>query len=77
MTLLDLIQVILFFPLLIGLTPILGNYMFKVFSGDRHLMKPVLGWLEKLTYRFIGVNPNEESNWKNYRIRPGNCTLRR
>jgi len=42
MTLLDFIQVILFFSLLIGLPPILGNYMFKVFSGDKHIMKPVL-----------------------------------
>lgn len=66
MTLLDFIQVILFFSLLIGLTPILGNYMFKVFSSDKHIMKPVLGWLEKLTYRFIGLNPDEETNWKTY-----------
>lgn len=66
MTLLDIIQVILFFSLLVGVTPILGNYMFKVFSGNKHLMKPVFGWLEKLTYRFIGVNPDEETNWKTY-----------
>lgn len=66
MTLLDFIQVILFFSLLIGLTPILGNYMFKVFSSDKHIMKPVLGWLEKLAYRFIGLNPDEETNWKTY-----------
>jgi len=66
MTLLDFIQVILFFSLLIGLPPILGNYMFKVFSGDKHIMKPVFGWLEKLTYRFIGTDPNEETNWKSY-----------
>lgn len=66
MTLLDFIQVILFFSLLIGLTPILGKYMFKVFSDDKHIMKPVFGWLEKLTYRFIGVKPDEETNWKTY-----------
>ncbi len=66
MTLPDFIQVILFFSLLIGLTPLLGNYMFKVFSDDKHMMKPVLGWLEKLTYRIIGVRPEEETNWKEY-----------
>jgi len=68
MNLLDFIQVILFFSLLIGLTPILGNYMFKVFSGDKHIMKPGFGWLEKLIYKFIGVNPEEETNWKTYLI---------
>lgn len=66
MTLLDVIQVILFFSLLIGLTPILGNYMFNVFTGNKHIMQPVLGWLERLTYRLVGVNSNEESNWKSY-----------
>lgn len=62
----DIIQIILFFALLIGLTPILGNYMSKVFTGERHFMLPVLGWLEKLTYKFIGINQNQESNWKTY-----------
>lgn len=66
MTTQDVIQVILFIALLIGLTPILGNYMSKVFSGDRHIMKPVFGWLEKLTYKFIGVDPDKETNWKTY-----------
>ncbi|MDP4290696.1 MAG: potassium-transporting ATPase subunit KdpA [Bacteroidota bacterium] len=49
-----------------GLTPVLGNYMYKVFTGEKHFMLPVFGWLEKLTYQFIRVNPGEESNWKSY-----------
>jgi potassium-transporting ATPase potassium-binding subunit len=66
MTLLDTMQILLFFSLLIGLTPILGKYMSNVFTGNRHFMLPVLGWLEKLTYRYIGINPEEETNWKSY-----------
>lgn len=66
MTTQDFIQVLLFFALLIGLTPILGAYMSKVYTGDRHFMLPVFGWLEKLTYKFIGTNPDEETNWKSY-----------
>ncbi|MCX6249158.1 MAG: potassium-transporting ATPase subunit KdpA [Bacteroidetes bacterium] len=66
MTTQDIIQVILFFSLLIGLTPVLGNYMYKVFTGNKHVMLPVFGWLEKLTYRFTGVNPDGETNWKSY-----------
>ena len=68
MTLPDVIQVILYFALLIGFTPILGNYMYKVFSGNKHLMLPVFGWLEKLTYRSSGINPVEETNWKSYTL---------
>ncbi len=66
MTLPDIIQVLLFFSLLIGLSPVLGNFMYKVFTGKKHFLQPVFGWPEKLTYRFIGVNPEEETNWKTY-----------
>jgi len=66
MTAQDVLQIILFFALLIGLTPVLGKFMAKVFMGEKHFMQPVFGWLEKLTYKFIKVNPNEESNWKSY-----------
>ncbi len=66
MTTQDFIQLVFFFVLLIGLTPVLGNYMYKVFSGKKHIMLPFLGWLEKLTYRVSGVNPDEETNWKTY-----------
>lgn len=66
MATLDIIQVVLFFTLIIAITPFLGNYMSKVFTGKRHILIPVLGWLERLTYRFTGVNPDEESNWKSY-----------
>jgi K+-transporting ATPase ATPase A chain len=66
MTAQDFIQIFLFFALLIGLTPILGNYMYKVFTGKKHFMLFVFGWLEKLTYKSSGINPDEETNWKSY-----------
>ena len=68
MTTLELIQIILLIALLIGLTPFMGNFMFKVFTGQKHFMKPVLGWLERLTYRFIKVMPDDETNWKKYTV---------
>jgi len=63
---LEIVQVILFFVVLTGLTPLLGNYMSKVFSGEKHFMLPVFGWLEKLIYRTSGINPQDETNWKAY-----------
>ncbi|MBP1638111.1 MAG: potassium-transporting ATPase, subunit, partial [Bacteroidetes bacterium] len=62
----DFLQIIIFLGLLIGLTPILGSYMYKVFTGEKHLMSAPLGWLERLTYKFVGVNSTEETNWKSY-----------
>jgi potassium-transporting ATPase potassium-binding subunit len=66
MTAQDIIQILLFVAAIICLTPILGNYMFMVFTGNKHFMLPVFGWLEKLAYKFTGVNPDEEKNWKSY-----------
>jgi len=68
MTTQDIIQVLLYFILLIGLAPILGSFMAKVFSGEKHIMLRVFGWLERLTYKFINVNPEEETNWKKYTV---------
>jgi len=66
MTTQDFIQIILYFAVLISLTPVLGNFMYKVFTGKNHLMLPVFGWLEKLTYKLTGIDAEEETNWKTY-----------
>lgn len=66
MTFQDIFQVFLFFAVLIGLTPILGTYMSRVFLGDKHFLLPVLGWFEEIIYRLIGIDSNEEANWKSY-----------
>ena len=62
----DFLQIIIFLGLLIGLTPVLGSYMYKVFTGEKHLMSAPLSWLERLTYKFVGVDAKEETNWKSY-----------
>ena len=46
----EAIQLILFLVLLAVLSPLLGKYMAKVFMGEKHMMKPVFGWLEKIIY---------------------------
>ena len=40
--------------------------MAKVFMGEKHIMKPVFGWLEKSVYRISGIKSEEEMNWKTY-----------
>lgn len=62
----EAIQLIVFMVLLIVLAPILGKYMARVFMGEKHLLKPVFGWLETGIYKFSGVRPEEEMNWKTY-----------
>lgn len=62
----DIYQLILFFVLLVTLSPLLGNYMGRVFAGERHFMVAVFGRLERAVYRFIGVAADDETNWKSY-----------
>lgn len=62
----DIIQILVFLLLLIFITPLLGSFMFKVFIGQNHFLTRVLGWLEKMIYRFCNINQHEESDWKGY-----------
>ncbi|KAF0198591.1 MAG: K+-transporting ATPase ATPase A chain [Bacteroidetes bacterium] len=66
MTTFDYFQIILFFTALTALTPLLGNFMYKVFTGQKHFMLPVFGWLEKLTYGASGIDPRKETDWRSY-----------
>ena len=62
----EAIQLILFLVLLAVLSPLLGKYMAKVFMGEKHITKPLFGWLESLVYRLSGIKSEEEMNWKTY-----------
>jgi K+-transporting ATPase ATPase A chain len=62
----EAVQLILFLVLLAVLSPFLGRYMAKVFMDEKHFMKPVFGWLEKLIYRVSGIKSEEEMGWKTY-----------
>jgi K+-transporting ATPase ATPase A chain len=65
---LELIQIILYFALLIGCVPLLGGYMAHVFNGERTLLSPVLRPVENGIYRLTGVRADEEQNWQQYAL---------
>jgi K+-transporting ATPase ATPase A chain len=62
----NVIQLVIFFGLLIALTPLLGGFMARVFQGKRTLLHPILGPVEKLVYKLSGVDSAEEMTWKTY-----------
>ena len=68
MTLQDILQIVLLFGVLIAVTPPVGNYMYKVFTGNRHFMLPVTGWLERRIYKFIKISPSDGQDWKQYAL---------
>jgi len=66
MSLPGLLQVALFVLLIFAITKPLGLHLWRVFSGQRTLLDPVLGPLERLIYRVSAVNPASEQGWKSY-----------
>ena len=60
------LQIALYCAALTALTPLIGAYMFRVFRGERVLLTPVLGPLERLTYRAIRTNPERGQDWRAY-----------
>ncbi|MDA8413207.1 MAG: potassium-transporting ATPase subunit KdpA [Desulfobacteraceae bacterium] len=60
------LQTILLFFVLLTLVKPLGDYMARVFQGERTLLSPVLDTCERLIYRISGVNKDEEMGWERY-----------
>ena len=60
------LQIAVFVGVVIALTPPLGAYMARVFTGQRVFLSPVLGPVERLTYRVLRVDPGAEQDWKDY-----------
>lgn len=66
MTSIGILQIAIFFGLILVCAKPLGAYMAKVFEGQRTFMHPVLRWLEVLTYKVIGVKEDVEQRWTTY-----------
>jgi K+-transporting ATPase ATPase A chain len=66
MTSIGILQIALFFGLILLCTKPLGAFMSKVFEGQRTFLHPILRWLEVLTYRVVGVKEDVEQRWTQY-----------
>ncbi|HKA43090.1 MAG TPA: potassium-transporting ATPase subunit KdpA [Burkholderiales bacterium] len=63
-----IIQCGVYLVVLLVLAKPLGEYFARVLNGERHFLSPVLGWLERLTYRASGVDPRREMRWTEYAV---------
>jgi K+-transporting ATPase ATPase A chain len=68
MALHGIVQAALYVVLLIALTPVLGQFMAKVFSGERTWLTPVFRPLEKFIYRLAGIDEIAEMRWSAYAL---------
>lgn len=61
-----LLQIAFFIGVLTALTPVLGAYMARVYSGRNLLGIRTLGRVERGTYRAFGVDDSQQQDWKAY-----------
>ena len=62
----DLIQLLVFLIVLIGVSPLLGKYLYLVFTGEKHFLSHPLGFIENSIYKILGVDKNYGMSWKIY-----------
>jgi len=62
----ELIGIIALFVGTAALAVPFGKYIAKVYGGEKTLLDPVFGPLEKGFYRLSGIRPNVEMNWKQH-----------
>ena len=66
MTSMGLLQIFLFFLVLLALTKPLGAYMARLFEGERTFLHPVVRPIERLVYKLCGVDETAEQHWTHY-----------
>ncbi len=68
MTLVGWVQIALVLALVLGCAMPLSKYIANVYAGERNLLSPVIGPVERGFYRLAGVNPAREQDWFAYTI---------
>jgi K+-transporting ATPase ATPase A chain len=60
------LQIVVYFGIILILAKPMGTYMARLFEGGRTFLHPVVRPLEILTYKLTGVDENAEQRWTQY-----------
>jgi potassium-transporting ATPase potassium-binding subunit len=52
----------------LAVAPLLGTYIYRVMEGERTFLSPVVGPVERATYRVSGIDPAADQDWKDYTL---------
>ena len=66
MTFIGVLNIVVYFLLILVLTKPVGIFMTKLFQGERTFLHPLLRPLERLTYRLCGIQEDTEQRWTQY-----------
>src|SRR5690606_16036705 len=62
----ELFGVIALFILTVAIAIPLGRYIGKVYLGEKTLLDPVFGPIERFFFRISGIDSSREMNWKQH-----------
>src|SRR5580658_3960335 len=68
MTVIGWVQILLYCAIIIAITPPLGAYMTRVFSGERTFLSPILRPVELAIYKIAGVDERQEQHAVTYTV---------
>jgi K+-transporting ATPase ATPase A chain len=68
MTTTGIVQIVVFFGLILLVTKPVGLFMSRLFQGERTFLHPVLRPIETLVYRVCGVDERQEQRWTQYSL---------
>lgn len=66
MTANGILQIIIFFLVILAATKPIGLFMTRLFNGQRTFLHPILRWLEVSVYKLSGVKEDTEQRWTQY-----------
>ena len=61
-----ILQIVVFFLIILALAKPMGVFMARLFEGKRTFLHPVLRPLEVLSYKIIGIREDAEQRWTQY-----------
>src|ERR1700746_2064215 len=68
MTVIGWIQILLYCAIIVAITPVLGVYMTRVFTGERTFLTPVLRPVERAIYKVAGIDERQEQHAVTYTV---------
>lgn len=68
MTFNGMLQILIFFGLVLALVKPLGVYMAQVFNGGPTFLDKVVGPVERIIYRLCWIDPKQEQHWTTYTV---------
>jgi potassium-transporting ATPase potassium-binding subunit len=68
MTAIGWVQILLYCAIIVAITPVLGAYITRVFSGERTFLTPVLRPVELAIYKIAGIDERQEQHAVTYTV---------